>query len=405
MINNSKISFILYTTGDFPYGKAPENLVREFMLGLKVWNRIGIVYRMRGRSYSGESVSDIQCRNFVVDSFPHSNFKKTIIILLTLILIPFNVVYVKFKYNPKVIVLYGLEYSYFVVPFLLITKILRIKLFRFITDDYDKSTIYPVWWKRPKFFFYRIQKNHIDKYLNGLICLTTLLQESAIRSGVKRSKVLLIPHFIDINSFKYVQRDNYMSRKKRISFCGTPHEPNGIFDLIEAFKLVREDGYDVELYIIGEPLTCDFNKIKILLKSHEDFYVITGYKEKKDVVVLLNESDILLNPRKSGLFAESGFPTKLGEYFATKKPIVSTCVGDIRKYFSNKKELMLVEPNNVKEMARAIIYLLENPEEASNIGMRGYSWALENLDYIRNAEKVKDFLFDREHGQKENTLY
>lgn len=394
MINNSKISFILYTTGDFPFGKAPENLVREFMMGLKKWNKIGYVYRMRGRTFFSDDNFDIPSSNFVIGKFPKNNFLKTLIIILTLILIPLNVIYVKFRFNPRVILLYGLEYMYFIVPFLLIAKILKIKIFRFITDDYNKSVIYPVWWKRIKYIFYKFQRRYVDKYLDGIICLTTLLRDGAIKNGVKEGNVLLIPHFINVNSFSYAGKENSTSSIKRISFCGTPHEPNGIFDLIDAFKIVRNHGYNVELYIIGEPIGWVFEKIKCLLISHEDFYLITGHKVKEEVVVLLNESDILVNPRKAGVFAESGFPTKLGEYFATKKPVVSTGVGDILKYFSNKRELMLVEPSNINDMASAIMFLLENPSAAKNIGFCGYIWALENLDYIRNAGKVKDFIFD-----------
>jgi glycosyltransferase involved in cell wall biosynthesis len=102
--------------------------------------------------------------------------------------------------------------------------------------------------------------------------------------------------------------------------------------------------------------------------------------------------DILVNPRKSGVFAEAGFPTKLGEYFSTKKPVISTRVGDIKSYFTDKNELVLVEPDNPDQLSLAIIYLTENKSQAKRIGDNGYGWAIRNLDFKTNTKKLIDFL-------------
>ena len=76
----------------------------------------------------------------------------------------------------------------------------------------------------------------------------------------------------------------------------------------------------------------------------------------------------MINPRRKGVLADSGFPTKIGEYFATKIPVISTKIGDLESYFENKKELIFSEPNNPNSIADAISYVNNNTDLAKKIG-------------------------------------
>jgi hypothetical protein len=51
---------------------------------------------------------------------------------------------------------------------------------------------------------------------------------------------------------------------------------------------------------------------------------------KMFVKTIMDTSDL-------GILADSGSPTKIGEYFSARKPVVATKVGDLQHYFSDKK--------------------------------------------------------------------
>ena len=53
--------------------------------------------------------------------------------------------------------------------------------------------------------------------------------------------------------------------------------------------------------------------------------------------------------RPNGVFAEAVL-TKIGEYFACKKPVGVTNVGDISTYFKNEEHVIIVEPENIKSI-------------------------------------------------------
>jgi glycosyltransferase involved in cell wall biosynthesis len=106
----------------------------------------------------------------------------------------------------------------------------------------------------------------------------------------------------------------------------------------------------------------------------------------------LASCDILVLARKNSQYAQAGFPTKLGEYFATEKPVIMTNVGDITNYFTDGKELMIAEADNPDSVAKKIIYLIEHNEESVKIAKNGRKWAEENLDYINNSKKILAFM-------------
>lgn len=383
---------LIYTTGDFPYGMAPESLVRQMALGLKFHNIRLKVIRLRGKWYNYKNDTGIDASNFVLPHLPKTEIFKIFELFTYLFFIPFSVIKNKLSHKTDAVILYGVEYFYEIFPYWIACKITKTKLIRITTDLYRESTIVPVWWKRPKLFFYLFQFKHFDKYLDGIVSLSNYMADFAKKNGVKLEKIVVIPHFIDIEGFcKGIVLTQTQGRIK-LGFCGTVNEPNGIYDLIAAFKIVHSMHPETELLIVGEPSQYDKIKIIKMIATVADAVKITGLLSQDKVPQTLMTCQILINPRASGLFAEAGFPTKLGEYFATKKPVVATKVGDIISYFSDRKELVLAEPDHPQSLASAILFLINNKAEADQIGINGFIWAKNHLDYINNSKKLIEFI-------------
>lgn len=385
-------SLIIYTTGDFPYGMAPENLVRQMALGL-VSHKVSLkIIRLRGKWYNFQNETGIEAANLLLTKVPKTEAGKIIELLTFLFLVPISIIKNKFKYKSDAILLYGVEYFYLIFPYWIACKMFGIKLIRITTDYYKESSIVPVWWKRPKLYFYRFQFKHFDKYLDGIVSLSSYMAEYAAQCGVKKERIIIVPHFIDIEGFSKGIPKIPKTTKTRIGFCGSPTEANGILDLIEAFRLVYEMYPESELLIIGEPTHRIKSIILQMTAALRDTVKITGLLSRDAVPAELLTCSILVNPRKSGVSAEAGFPTKLGEYFSCRIPVVATRVGDLKYYFKDKKELVLVNPDHPAEIAEAISYLISNPDKARGIGTKGYEWAKDNLDYQANSAKLLEFI-------------
>jgi glycosyltransferase involved in cell wall biosynthesis len=98
--------------------------------------------------------------------------------------------------------------------------------------------------------------------------------------------------------------------------------------------------------------------------------------------------------RPNGIFSEAGFPTKLGEYFACKKPVVITRVGDIPKYFKNEEHIILVEPGNIESIVNGFEVLINRPNLSDKISKESYVWMDQNLNYL-NVSLTIDLFIDK----------
>ncbi len=377
----------IITTCCFPYGGPAETLVRNLSIGISA-NECNVnVVRFRGKRYTKKNDVDIEDSNYLFNKPFDSELGKILELMLNILYIPIFLLYLKFFKNKQAIILYGFEYTYQIIPFIMFSKILKIKCIRFITDHYRTTSIVPVWWKYPKFISYMIQKKYVDKFLDGVVVLSSLLYKQCQARGVKKGKIILIPHFIEI--LKHTVKRKTYNNNVNVCFCGTVVEANGISDLIEAMNIVQKKYQNVTLKIIGRVDKQYKNKLVTLSKKEIHF---TGYLHKKEVEEELENSDILINPRKYSLAAEAGFPTKLGEYFSSKKAVVSTKLGDLKDYFIDGKELVFAEPDKPVSLAEGIMKLIEDENLRTYIGQNGYNWAIKNLNNITNSKKLLDFI-------------
>ena len=175
------VNIAIYTTSDFPYGGAPENFVRQMALGLNSLDTFVKIILLRGH-YTESTINDtgIDCSNLLFKRRFRRQFLKFVELVFIIFAIPYSVIRNRIQHRTKVILLYGVEYFYLVLPFFIVGKILGIKVYRVITDRYTDRGIAPTWWKWPKVFFYQLQYNYFDRYLAGVICLSNYLKDHDI---------------------------------------------------------------------------------------------------------------------------------------------------------------------------------------------------------------------------------
>ena len=103
-----------------------------------------------------------------------------------------------------------------------------------------------------------------------------------------------------------------------------------------------------------------------------------------DIESALQSLDIFVMASKS-----EGSPVALTEALAAGKPVVVTEVGGMKYIVDHNKNGIHVPPENSKEMAKAIIRLLENADEMKRLGlearMRSNDFTLEkNVQELEN---------------------
>ena len=208
--------------------------------------------------------------------------------------------------------------------------------------------------------------------LNGLAVISHKLRDYFKSVGVDENKLVISNMFVDSQRFK-IEKDKNV--EPYIAYCGIISvDKDGVDTLIKAFALFHKDQSDYKLYIIGRFGSEEVRKTLeqlIFDQGVGDSVVFTGQVSPEDMPKLLVNARILALARPNNLQAQSGFPTKLGEYLSTGNPAVVTAVGEIPLFIKDGYNAYLSEPDNPEEFARKLSYVADNYEKAKEVGQRG----------------------------------
>ena len=113
-------------------------------------------------------------------------------------------------------------------------------------------------------------------------------------------------------------------------------------------------------------------------------FIFTGFRS--DIPQIIAALDVSVISSKRG----EGLTGSVVEAMAMAKPVVSTAVAGNPEFVHDRETGMLVKPGNVQAMADAMLYLLDNPDEAAAMGRRGFEFAKDKIDNRRRSEHFVD---------------
>lgn len=193
------------------------------------------------------------------------------------------------------------------------------------------------------------------------------------------------------------------SKERVITFVGRLIYAKGVQDLIlaycmcvfdeEVMKLVgATDGKpNLRLRIIGDG---PYRKELENMWHGEPVRLgwIEFYGERKDVLDLLEESDIFVNPSYS-----EGLPTSVMEAASVGLPIVATDVGGTNEIIKHMKSGLVIPPRQVWLLAESIKVLLKDETAAKTMGlmarntvMAKFNWDSITDQYLRLIREVTE---------------
>ena len=116
--------------------------------------------------------------------------------------------------------------------------------------------------------------------------------------------------------------------------------------------------------------------------------IFTGIVSAAEIPQILKNATVLALDRPDSLQAQCGFPTKLGEYLLTENPVVVTKVGDIPLFLKDGETALLAEERNPHEFSSKLLWALEHPAEAIEIGKAGAQVAMREFNYLNETKKI-----------------
>ena len=257
------------------------------------------------------------------------------------------------------------------------------------------------------YFNYKSQQlteRFLPKLASGLIVISTRLKEYYLKR-LPENKILInpilvsdtVPVGINQQAFEIVKQKIQAAYKDKrlLVYSGSFGEKDGLYNLIEAFSRVLKQ-YPNTVFIMtgkGESETVR-NNLKNCIKENkvEDKIHLVGFVNSEELLCYNTLADILFVCRSNSPYANHGFPWKLGEYCMTGKPVIATRVGDMDRYFSDKEDIFIVEPNNPEAIAETVSFIFNDYEKALSIAQKCKETALKKFGYVEKMKEVLDFV-------------
>ncbi|MEO6136069.1 MAG: glycosyltransferase family 4 protein [Ginsengibacter sp.] len=261
-------------------------------------------------------------------------------------------------------------------------------------------------------FVYYGNKGKLSRYLidfhyklfDGLLLMTNTLIKYFSEEKKITVPYLHVPMTVDFERFNSVQRLQNMANNY-IAYCGVlNNEKDGVDILIKAFISLASEFPNLELYLIGDPISekiLQDYKFEIEKNNCSHRVHFTGRVGSAEVASYISNADVLVLPRPKSLQAEGGFPTKLGEYLSTGKPVVVTNVGEISFYLKHELNAYIINPGSIESLFNQLKSILLNYPQALETGTKGKSVALANFNYKIQALNIFSFI---QHLRQKNII-
>ena len=142
--------------------------------------------------------------------------------------------------------------------------------------------------------------------------------------------------------------------------------------MIDAFSKIYKKYPKLNLYLVGPRNYDTFSHLENIkeLKLVERIKWVGEYPRDTIPSIICN-AKLLVLPRPDSKQAQGGFPTKLGEYLATGRPVCATNVGEISEYLEDNKSVYFAKPGSVKSFVNTMSNALKDDEQANNVGEQG----------------------------------
>lgn len=223
------------------------------------------------------------------------------------------------------------------------------------------------------------------KYLDKIIFLNSDDKKDLLdRYGLKVPKVHILGGIgLNLNNYQFSQPP---IQPVKFLFIGRLLKEKGVFELIEAMRIVKSKYSNVHFVVLG---AIDHENLGALKQEtldqlvQENLFEYPGYVA--NVQDWITESSVFILPSY-----REGVPRSTQEAMAIGRPIITTDVPGCRDTVIDGVNGFLVPKWDVNALVDKMCYFIAHPEQINVMGQKSYNLACEKFD----VHKVNKKLFE-----------
>lgn len=216
----------------------------------------------------------------------------------------------------------------------------------------------PVWTGRA-FHKFKLQVQLGRPFTHRLLCCSEYIRDATVRDfSLSDRETRTVYNACDLDRFAATHRSAHGHRRPRLGMVARLEVHKDQPTLIRAIALLREEGLDVDLWLIGEGShRPQLESLIAELRLHDRVKLLGS---RRDIPELLAQLDLFVFSAKP----DEGFGIALAEAMASGVPIVATDVGACREVLEGGRCGWLVEPGRAEALADGIRAVLSDSKGA-----------------------------------------
>ncbi len=207
-----------------------------------------------------------------------------------------------------------------------------------------------------------------------------------IATAFPQHKTIIVQNFAKLAEFGNMNSLPYTQRGRLVAYIGGISRVRGVIEMIEAIGHLE----DARLALGGE---FDTEQLSLEVRKLHGWHAVDelGWLSRNEVIEVLGISRaglLTLHPEPNYL---DSYPVKLFEYMLAGIPVIASNFPFWKQFVSDIGSGLMVDPLNPQEIADAIDWLLEHPNEAEEMGRRGREAVLDRYTWESQGERLIEF--------------
>jgi colanic acid biosynthesis glycosyl transferase WcaI len=193
---------------------------------------------------------------------------------------------------------------------------------------------------------------------------------------------------VDIQKFKPNHSKSRRGGEFRVLYSGAFSVAYDFDQILMAARLIGENDGGVEFIIQGGGELANHIKLMVKKLGLRNVRIMDEVVSRERVAELLNDADALILPLRNFGRPYLGISSKLYEYQAVGKPIICCADGQPAGYVEETRSGIMVKPGDGETLAKAVLYLKNNPYLARKLGNSGRHYVESNLSIEKIGYKM-----------------